>query len=114
MKQKTHWMTIALGVLLFAACKKDDHGHGNDNLSGHVFTLNNQAKANQVLDFKRSADGMLMFNKSYATGGTGTGAGLGSQGAITLTDNGIILAVNAGSNTISSLMVTDDGAELIS
>jgi 6-phosphogluconolactonase len=113
MKQTTHWITIALGVLLFSACKKDDHGHG-DNLSGHVFTLSNQAKANQVLDFIRSADGMLMFNKSYATGGTGTGAGLGSQGAVTLTDNGIILAVNAGSNTISSLMVTKNGAALIS
>src|SRR5688572_4168781 len=113
MKQTINWVAIALGVLFFAACKKHDHGHSND-LWGHVFTLSNQTKANQVLDFTRSADGMLMFNRSYSTGGTGTGAGLGSQGAVTLTDNGIILAVNAGSNTISSLMVTDDGAALIS
>ena len=114
MKQTTHCIAIALGVLFFAACKKDDHGHGNDNLSGHVFTLSNQTKANQILDFTRSANGMLMFNKSYATGGTGTGAGLGSQGAIILTDDRIILAVNAGSNTISSLKISDNGAELIS
>jgi 6-phosphogluconolactonase len=114
MKQTTHWIMIALGVLLFAACKKDDHGHGNDNLSGHVFTQSNHTKANQVLDFERSADGMLLFKSAYSTGGTGTGAGLGSQGAIILTDKGIILAVNAGSNTISSLTITDHGAELIS
>jgi hypothetical protein len=72
MKQTINRVAIALGVLFFVACKKHDHGHGND-LSGHVFTISNQTKANQVLDFTRSADGMLMFNKSYATGGTGTG-----------------------------------------
>lgn len=107
-------MAILLGVLFFGACKKDDHKHRDDKLSGHVFTLSNQAKANQVLAFERTADGMLMFKDAWSTGGTGTGAGLGSQGAIILTDKNILLAVNAGSNSISSLMVTDDGAELVS
>lgn len=114
MKQKTFWIAVLSGILFFTACKKGDHGHDNDNLSGHVFTLSNQTKANQVLDFERSADGMLMYKNSYSTGGTGTGAGLGSQGAIVLTDNGIILAVNAGSNTISSLKISHNGAKLIS
>jgi 6-phosphogluconolactonase len=112
MKQKTFWIAILPCILFFTACKKGDPGHDSDNLSGHVFTLSNQTKANQVFDFTRSADGMLMFKNSYSTG---TGAGLGSQGAIVLTDNGIILAVNAGSNTISSLKIShDNGAKLIS
>lgn len=112
MKRSIHWLPILLGVLLFAACRKTDHRPGN-KLSGHVFTLSNQTKANQVLDFERSADGMLMFKNAYSTGGTGTGAGLGSQGAVILTDNNLLLAVNAGSNTISSLMISDSGAELV-
>jgi 6-phosphogluconolactonase len=114
MKKTTHWIAITLGVLFFVACKKDDHGHDDDHLSGHVFTISNQVKANQVLDYTRSANGMLMFNKAYGTGGAGTGAGLGSQGAVVLTDDGILLVVNAGSNTISSLKITDNGAKLIS
>lgn len=112
MIQTKHWVAIVFVGLLFSACKKNDHGHGNDKLRGHVFTLSNQTKANQVLDFERATDGTLMFARSYSTGGTGTGGGLGSQGAIALTENGVLLAVNAGSNTISSLKVTDNGAYL--
>jgi 6-phosphogluconolactonase (cycloisomerase 2 family) len=104
-------MAIALGILLFTACKKD-HDPGHDHLSGHVFTLSNQAKANQVLDFTRGSDGKLMYARAYATGGTGTGGGLGNQGAVVLTEDGIILAVNAGSSTISSLKLTENGAML--
>ena len=41
-----------------------------------------------------------------ATGGLGTGAGLGSQGALAFSDNGRwLFAVNAGSNDISAFAV---------
>jgi 6-phosphogluconolactonase len=40
------------------------------------------------------------------TGGTGTSAGLGSQGAVALSDNGrVLLAVDAGSNDVASFRV---------
>jgi len=49
---------------------------------------------------------------SFSTGGTGTGAGLGSQGALVL-DGGLLFAVNAGSNDISVLSVGENGLTLI-
>jgi hypothetical protein len=47
-------------------------------------------------------------------GGTGTGGGLGSQGAVVFTRDGrFLLAVNAGSNDISSFRVRPQGLELL-
>jgi 6-phosphogluconolactonase (cycloisomerase 2 family) len=78
---------------------------------GAVFTLSNSAAGNAVLAFGRSADGSLTPAGSVATLGNGTGAGLGSQGAVALSDDGrFLFAVNAASNTITSFAV--DGSSL--
>ena len=78
---------------------------------GAVFTLSNSAAGNAVLAFARSADGSLTPAGSFATLGNGTGAGLGSQGAVALSDDGqFLFAVNAASNTITSFVV--DGTSL--
>src|SRR5205823_9515199 len=61
----------------------------------------------------RAADGALTPQGTFPTGGTGTGAGLGSQGAVVLSDgNRQLLAVNAGSNSISLFSVRPDGLVL--
>jgi 6-phosphogluconolactonase len=76
--------------------------------AGAVFTQTNATAGNAVLIYRRSADGSLSSAGSVATGGTGTGAGLGSQGAVTLSDDGNwLLVVNAGSNEVSSFSVGD-------
>jgi len=76
--------------------------------AGAVFTQTNATAGNAVLIYRRSADGSLSAAGSVATGGTGTGAGLGSQGAVTLSDDGNwLLVVNAGSNDVSSFSVGD-------
>jgi len=76
--------------------------------AGAVFTQTNAAAGNAVLIYRRSADGSVSAAGSVATGGTGTGAGLGSQGAVTLSDDGNwLLVVNAGSNEVSSFSVGD-------
>ena len=81
--------------------------------AGAVYALSNSPAGNAVLVYDRGADGSLSFSNSYPTGGLGTGAGLGSQGAVTLTENGkFLLAVNAGSNTISSFAVKGGALEL--
>src|SRR3989449_7163927 len=49
---------------------------------GAVYTLTNQVAGNAVAVFTRGADGRLTSAGTVATGGTGTGAGLGSQGAV--------------------------------
>jgi 6-phosphogluconolactonase len=79
--------------------------------AGAVFTLSNAAAGNAVIAFARSAGGSLTPAGSFATNGNGTGAGLGSQGAVALSDDGqLLFAVNAASNTVTSFAV--DGTRL--
>jgi DNA-binding beta-propeller fold protein YncE len=82
--------------------------------SGAVYTLTNDASGNAVAYFARSAQGVLTYVGQFPTGGLGTGAGLGSQGSITLSDDGRTLyAVNAGSNTVSKFDVRPNGLALV-
>jgi 6-phosphogluconolactonase len=65
---------------------------------------------NAVIAFPRSADGTLAAPTPFTTGGTGTGGGLGSQGAVVVDDAGRYLyAVNAGSDSITSFRITPHG-----
>jgi 6-phosphogluconolactonase len=82
---------------------------------GAVYTLTNQVAGNAVAVFNRAADGTLTVAGTVATGGTGTGAGLGSQGAVALSDDGqLLFAVNAGSNDVSVFTVGAAGLSLAS
>jgi 6-phosphogluconolactonase (cycloisomerase 2 family) len=95
--------TIALPFGVFAQ---------NDS-PGAVYTINNAAAANRVLTFSRSASGELRSAASYPTGGNGTGAGLGSQGALAMTNDGRwLLVVNAGSNNVSVFSIRNDALVL--
>ena len=137
MKQTKNPIAIGIIALLFTACQKDarlisisekkelansqlnqtlnskegDDGGGSG--LGHVYTLGNQTSGNKVLAYRRAGDGMLSLEATYPTGGTGTGNGLGSQGAVIIGDEGeILLAVNPGSNSISSFEVNNHGLNL--
>ena len=80
---------------------------------GAIYTATNSASGNDVLMFNRSADGTLEFVDAFATGGTGTGSGLGNQGGLTMTGDGkFLLVVNAGSHDVSVLLVTREGLVL--
>ena len=82
---------------------------------GAVYALTNQASGNAVVIFDRGADGSLSWSSNVATGGTGAGSGLGSQGALALSDDGRwLFAVNAGSNDVSAFQVTASGLSLTS
>jgi 6-phosphogluconolactonase (cycloisomerase 2 family) len=64
---------------------------------------------NAVLAFRAQSDYVIPF-ASFATGGDGTGTALASQGALALADSGQrLVAVNAGSNTVSAFAVESDG-----
>jgi 6-phosphogluconolactonase len=81
---------------------------------GAVYTMSNSADGNAVLIFERSIDGRLRSAGSVKTGGTGTGSGLGSQGAIALSDNERwLLAANAGSDDVSVFEVRPRGLRLV-
>lgn len=79
--------------------------------AGAVYTLTNGAAGNAVAVFDRAGNGSLTPAGSVATGGLGTGGGLGSQGAIVL-EGRRLLAVNAGSDSVSLLRVREDGPVL--
>ena len=53
--------------------------------SGHyLYTESNASEANSILTYKIKNNGSLYFNGASASGGSGTGKGLGSQGALVL------------------------------
>jgi len=85
----------------------------SDSSPGAVYTLTNSPAGNAVLAFSRAADGTLTSQGSFATGGLGSGAALGSQGAVILSDDGRqLFAVNSGDSTVSLFDVQPDGLEL--
>ena len=108
MKQR---IGIVLAGLIMAASAatagaQPSQGDGlrSNPVAGAVYTASNAAGGNTVLVFDRRADGRLEPAGSVATGGNGTGGGLGNQGGLTLTgDERWLLVVNAGSNSVSVL-----------
>ena len=101
---KTLAVAAVLGLALLALAGPAMASGGR----GAVYTLTNAASGNAVAVFDRAADGSLTPDGTVATGGLGTGAGLGSQGALVLDDDRLF-AVNAGDNTISMLGVGHRG-----
>ena len=113
---------FALLVIAAAACGREATAPNDSMLRapslsqggsevGAVYTQSNSAAGNAVIVFGRSTDGSLTPAGSFPTLGNGTGAGLGSQGAVTLSDDGeFLFAVNAASNTITSFAI--DGTSL--
>jgi 6-phosphogluconolactonase (cycloisomerase 2 family) len=83
--------------------------------TGAVYVLSNQTSGNAVLVYDRAADGTLTSGGAFATGGTGTGGGLGSANAVVVDRTAEhVYAVNAGSDSIASFEVTSNGLRLLS
>jgi len=73
---------------------------------GAVFAMTNTAGGNEIIVYSRAADGTLTFQNAFATDGLGQTTepddALGSQNPLILSpDRRWLLAVNAGSDTIS-------------
>jgi 6-phosphogluconolactonase (cycloisomerase 2 family) len=98
----TFLAAVAVGfALLFGGTAMAHGGPG-----GAVYTETNSPAGNAVHRLDRGSDGSLTPVAIYRTGGTGTGASLSSQGPVALSDDGrVLVAVNAGSNDISSFRV---------
>ena len=81
----------------------DDEGERAGLRSGKLFISTNAPAGNEVLIYTRSSGGPATLVDRVPTHGLGTGAGLGSQGAVTLSGNGRwLFVVNAASNTVST------------
>jgi 6-phosphogluconolactonase len=83
----------------------------NSTASGAVYVQTN-ARPNEVVAFRRAADGSLDRIESVATGGDGDGTPhLQSQGSVTLTGDGqYLLVTNAASEDVSIFSVATDGS----
>ncbi|WP_416959925.1 lactonase family protein [Streptomyces sp. Agncl-13] len=107
----------AVTAVNVASAGEVEHGHdavkkakaGADHA---VFVQGNELKGNTIHVFKRAQDGTLSAAGSYATGGKGGDQvdaptdSLASQGSLVYDDrSGLLLAVNAGSNTVTSFRV---------
>ncbi len=83
--------------------------------SGMVFTSSNDAAGNALLVYARAPGGGLALQAQAPTGGLGTSAGLGSQGAVTLSRDGrYVFVVNAGSNSVSTFKLAGSDLQLMS
>lgn len=82
---------------------------------GHVYTATNDAAGNMLMVYQRGEAGTLSLAQQLPTQGRGTSAGLGSQGAVTLSQDGqYLFVVNAGSRSLSTFRLSADGATLAS
>jgi 6-phosphogluconolactonase (cycloisomerase 2 family) len=86
---------------------------------GAVFAATNAPEGNEVVMYTQGDDGRLTYFASFATGGTGSGAGLaapvdplGSQDSLIVYGDWLFV-VNAGSNEISSFSISRDGLQLV-
>lgn len=111
MNRFVSFVAAALAIVALAAASAT--ASAGDPAPGAVYTLTNSASGNAVLAYARGADGTLTYAGSYATGGLGSGAALGSQGAVVLSDDGRqLVAVNSGDSTVSLFDVQPGGLEL--
>jgi 6-phosphogluconolactonase len=95
-----------------AADGRHGHGCGQWNACGYVYVNDNTAGTNTIAGFSRHADGSLtpLPRSPFPAGGAGTGAGIGSQGALQETSDGrYLLAADAGSNQISVMRIRPGG-----
>ena len=97
---------MAIGTILPAIGKTQPN---SISANGAVFVMTNAADHNEIIAYKRGADGSLMEGHSFQTGGRGSGGTtdpLASQGSLTLSqDHSLLFAVNAGSGNISVFQV---------
>lgn len=116
-------LALSAAALALAACTDAAPPTGPDgsaallrdpDAAGAVYTLSNAANGNELLVFARAADGSLSPAGAVPTGGLGTGAGLGSQGAVVASDDGrLLFAVDAGSDEISVFALRPQGPALV-
>jgi 6-phosphogluconolactonase (cycloisomerase 2 family) len=81
--------------------------------TGAVYVQTNDAETNDIVAYRRAADGSLTQAGTFTTGGRGTGEPhLPSQSSLVATD-GYLLAANAGSDDVSLFAIEDDGLRLV-
>ena len=106
-------LAIPLALALVGATSASASAAHASTVTGHLYVNDNTEGVNTIAAFDRHADGTLtaIAGSPFATGGAGTGKGIGSQGALQVSPDGkYLLAVDAGSSQVSVLRIKPDGA----
>lgn len=112
-------LTIAIGAPVYAQAQADDLSPDRSrhtDYAGAVYAMSNDFRRNTIVGYGRKDDGTLELLGEYRTGGRGAafdgGEGLDpliSAYSVIITENRrFLLAVNAGSSTISVMRINDD------
>ena len=100
--------------LLLLLCGIAAPALAGDGDTGTIFTMTNATDGNAILIFNHHPQQGLVSAGSVASGGNGTGGGLGNQGGVILSPHHRWLyAVNAGSDSVSTFRVHKGGLTLI-
>lgn len=85
---------------------------GFPGTAGAVYTMTNSTSGNAIEAYSRASDGSLTPAGTYPTGGNG--GPLDSAHSIAVSrDGSVVVAVNAGSNSVSAFAATPRGLRLI-
>ncbi len=120
--QNLYVLLVVTSMVVFYGCEEvidvfdRDDDPDTEEFVGGVFAMTNEFNGNNIASYGRNEDGTLSFLGTFPTGGLGAafdgGEGLDpliSAYALFITDDhSFLLAVNAGSNTVSALRIEDD------
>lgn len=111
-------MMVGLAALFACGSSSDDDtpppqggGQGTQIAPAGVYVMTNTPISNSIREFLRNGDGTLTFIKDFTTGGNGDASNLaGAAGSLVFQSaTNRFYAVNAGSNTISAMVLGTDG-----
>jgi 6-phosphogluconolactonase len=101
----------ALSGAIFLLSIFSASGVASASRPGAVYTIDNAASVNHVLQYQSGPNGVLSLAGTFSTQGAGTGKALASQGAVVLTQDGRwLMAVDAGSSEITVFQVHANGS----
>jgi 6-phosphogluconolactonase (cycloisomerase 2 family) len=117
-----HKRLLGVVVAVVAALATGRAAAADANAAGLVFVQTNESSGNHVVVYERGSDGTLTRAGTYATGGNGGAAvpgsetdHLASQGSLAYdAASRLLIAVNAGSDSVSAFRVTGDRLQLTS
>lgn len=117
---------VALGALGLGAQSAMAQSDDTSQRPGAVYSMTNNPVGNSITTFERSADGSLGQPRSFPTGGMGSGTPEDSANGVILTNVSgesapintkgtpkLLLATNAGSNSVTVFRVRPDGLEQV-
>jgi 6-phosphogluconolactonase len=118
-------LILAVGAIWLGATFLTTIARAEDSAdSGKIYVLTNKLAGNTIISLQRNQDGSLTRLEEISTGGLGSGPiplpppiggpnPLDSQDALIATPDGrFLLAVNAGSNEVSVMVITKEGLVL--